>query len=134
MVGNGPATADIQAQLAAVLATKGVPLEDTANRANMAIQRLGLDPVYQALRDPNPWRALKSLAEKPGNRFQFILRTELQNFVDARARSKYGTEISVRKKDSKKGRKDPKSHWSLDPRQVEFVPGQFLDEGNDNVE
>eukprot|EP00438_Fugacium_kawagutii_P022983 Skav236572 [mRNA] locus=scaffold2180:145240:149710:- [translate_table: standard] len=133
MIGFGPSVANVQAQLAAILATKGVPSEDAASRANMAIQRLGLDSVHQALQDANPWRALKALAEKPGNRFQFVLRTELQAFVDAKAKTRHGAEISVKKKERPKGRKDARSTWTLDPKQLELEVAQFIDEDEEPV-
>eukprot|EP00438_Fugacium_kawagutii_P028090 Skav211003 [mRNA] locus=scaffold1610:94452:115803:- [translate_table: standard] len=129
----GPSVADIQAQLAAVLSTKGVPLADTADRASSAIQKLGGDAIFRALQDSNPWRALKALADKPGNRFQFVLRSELQAFVDTRAKQKHGAEVSIRKKEKSRGRKD-KPFSSMDPRHLELDVAQFRDADEDLVE
>ena len=64
--GLGP---HLPAQLAALLATKGVPTSAAADRAQAAIQKLGTSSVEQALRDSNPWQALKGLTSKPGNGF-----------------------------------------------------------------
>ena len=57
--GYGPGPADVQAQLAALLATKGVPTGTAADRAGAAIKKLTVTAIQAALASANPWNALK---------------------------------------------------------------------------
>ena len=67
--GSGPTIIDLQAQLAALLATKGVPTAycECSKKCPAAIKKLGAPSIA------NPWHALKALTSKPGNNFQYVL-------------------------------------------------------------
>jgi hypothetical protein len=64
--GSGPSQGDIQASLAAVLATKGIPSSLAADRAAAAIKKLGSTAITQAMNQSNAWQALKTLTTRPG--------------------------------------------------------------------
>ena len=132
--GLGPAALDLQANLAAVLATKGVPLDSAASRATAAIQRLGATEVEQALQQKNSWQALKGLTTKPGKNFQFVLRTELQANIEAKAANKHGASISSKKKEKRQPRKDGPAQWNLDPKLLRLDPAHFEDEDEQPLE
>ena len=83
--GSGPSTGDVQATLAALLATKGVPSDLAVERAAAAIKKLGTQAISQALNQTNSWQALKALTTRPGSNFQFVLKTELKDYIDAKA-------------------------------------------------
>lgn len=63
-----------------------------------------------------------------------MLRSELQSFVDAKAKTKHGAEISTRKKEKQKGRRDSKPNLVLDPRQLELDVARFKDADGDLLE
>eukprot|EP00438_Fugacium_kawagutii_P031979 Skav207040 [mRNA] locus=scaffold975:198961:208505:- [translate_table: standard] len=131
--GLGPSTTDVQARLAAVLATKGVPSSSAADRAAAAIQKLGLLPVHEALTEANPWKALKSLTTKPGNGFQFVLKAELHEYIDQKANARHGVALTTKKKEKRNSKKPNKEEWTLDPSQLTLEPGLFVDAEGDMV-
>ena len=130
LIGFGP---DLQARLAALLATKGVPSEAAAPRAEAAIKKLGHSSVETAIKQTNPWQALKGLTTKPGHGFQFVQKDELKAFVTAKATSKHGASISSKKKEKKVSRKDSTSTWNLDPKLLSIDPSHFVDPDEDHV-
>eukprot|EP00438_Fugacium_kawagutii_P020571 Skav226934 [mRNA] locus=scaffold965:110011:119532:+ [translate_table: standard] len=129
--GRGPATSDVQAQLAAVLATKGVPSSCAADRAAAAMGRL---PTQDALAADNQWKALKLLTTKPGQHFQFVLKSELQTYIDQKAGSKHGATISSKKKEKKPSKRSGNEPWVLDPAHLALEPGLFVDAESDVVD
>ena len=100
--GSGPNPSEPQAALAALLATKGVPSQLAADRAAAALKKLGHAAVQTALGQTNPWAALKALTTRPGSNFQFVLKSELQDYTTSKATSKHGTLLSSQKKKDKK--------------------------------
>ena len=132
MVGYGPGS-DTASQLSALLATKGVPASDAASRAAAAIKKLGESAIAQALKQSNSWQALKALATKPGSSFQFVLKTELQEYINAKAATKHGAQISASKKTKKVTKRDGVP-WNLDPKLLTVAPGHFQDPDGDQVD
>ena len=131
--GYGPA--DAQAQLAALLATKGVPSDHAADRAAAAIKRLSLGAVQTAMTQANPWQSLKALTTKPGCNFQFVLRTELQTYIDSKAKTKHGAAIAThKKKDRKHTKSGPSTPVQLDPATLQTIAGDFVDSDGDELE
>ena len=63
---SGPNPSEPQADLAALLATKGVPSQLAADREAAALKKLGHSAVRTALGQTNPWAALKALTTRPG--------------------------------------------------------------------
>ena len=132
MVGHGPN--DTPAALAALLVTKGVPADEAAARSQAAIQKLGLSQVQTALKQTNPWQALKALASKPGATFQFVLSTELQAHINSRASTKHGAHISTDKKAKKINKREGQKAWQLDPKLLRLTAGHFQDPDGDQVD
>ena len=130
--GFGPA--DLQARLAALLATKGVPTDAAASRASLAIQRLGVAEIEEALKQSNAWQALKGLTNRPGRNFQFVLKTELQAVIDAKAADRHGASIATKKpKEKKVSKKDSLNQWHLDPKLLQLDVTHFTDEMEEPV-
>eukprot|EP00435_Cladocopium_sp_Y103_P053215 s2024_g17.t1 len=132
--GSGPSIVDVQAQLAALLATKGVPTSSAADRAAAAIKKLGSPAIQSALSHANPWQALKALTTKPGQNFQFVLKSELMEYIDSRAASKHGAEISSKKKRAKKPAHPPSDvPLTPEPSTLQLSPAHFVDDEGDQV-
>ena len=130
MIGRGP---DTTSTLSALLVTKGVPADAAASRAAAAIKKLGESGISQALGQANSWQALKALTSKPGCSFQFVLKTELQDYINSKASSKHGAQISSSKKLKKVNRRDGVP-WNLDPKLLTLAPGHFQDPDGDQVD
>eukprot|EP00438_Fugacium_kawagutii_P000487 Skav216947 [mRNA] locus=scaffold3396:193301:197611:+ [translate_table: standard] len=130
LVAFGP---DLQAQLAALLVTKGVPGNVAADRAGAALQKLGGHAVQFALRQKNPWQALKVQSSKPGSYFQFVLKEELQQYIDQKAKTRHGATISQAKKERKNAKRPSPSTWQLDPSLLDINAKHFIDSDEDFV-
>ena len=131
LVGYGPA--EVPAQLATLLISKGVPADSASSRASLAIQKLGLQPVQQALQQTNAWQALKALTTKPGAHFQFVLKTELNEYIQRKASTKHGAQISSKKKDKRQAKQPGTNTWNLDPKQLAINPKHFVDSDGDTI-
>ena len=121
----------IATQLAALLATKGVPCQQAPERADAAVRKLGAVAVQSALQSPNPWKDLKQLASKPGCNFQFVLKGELQQYIDQRAADQHGANISSKKKSRKPASAAPNKPWCPDPSHLQLQAGLFVDAEDD---
>ena len=132
--GSGPAAGDTQASLAALLATKTVPSTLAAERAAAAIKKLGHLAVTQAMNQSNPWQALKALTTRPGHSFQYVLKTELKEYIDTKATSKHGATLaSTKKKDKKTFKSSENAPVKLDPATLQLDPSHFVDDEGDQV-
>ena len=134
IVGLGPISAETSAGFAALLVTKGVPVNAAAARAQAAIQKLGIAAVQNAFKQSNVWQALKALTAKPGANFQFVLKSELQNHINNKASTKHGAHISTAKKAKKPQKRDGPQPWNLDPRNLTLTSGHFQDDDEDDVQ
>ena len=76
--GSGQTGALTQA-LSTELSKHGVPADLVDQRSQQAIQAIGSEQIQNALKEKNPWRALKLLGNNV--RFKFILPNELSNLV-----------------------------------------------------
>ena len=132
MIGAGP---DIQAQLAELIHSKGVPEEAKTARAQTILQRLGIQQVTKILADRNPRAALKSSASKPGVSLR-ILSEEEKQYIEMRASTKHGANIKNHK--DKKEREQASSSKAavtekLIPSQLVLDPKMFKDGNGDQI-
>ena len=133
MIGTGP---DIQAQLAALIQSRGVPEEAKNARAQTILQRLGVQAVTKILGDRNPWAALKSSASKPGISLRILSDGEKAQYIEMRASTKHGAQIKNHK--GKKARGEtaaPKEDLAskLIPSQLVLDPKMFKDGNGDHI-
>ena len=132
--GSGPVSIEPQAELAAILATKGVPSHLAAERASAALKKLGSMAVQTALTQTNPWAALKALTTRPGSNFQFVTKAELQDYISTKANSKHGATVPSHKKKDKKTSKDATvPSMALDPAVLQLDPSHFVDDEDDQL-
>ena len=121
MWGSGSNGALIQA-LSSELSQHGVPPGLVEQRSQQAIRAIGSEQIQTALRDKNPWRALKVLGNNV--RFQFILPAELAKLV---ADNK-GMAVS-RKKEATSIKTAPPPMQALDPTKLVVMDGTFRSNG-----
>ena len=114
---------------AALLTTHGVPANLADERAQLAIGRLGLNAVQQALAAPQPWTELKAKANTAATMFRLVLPSELSAHVQARSQSQFGTAIFTDKKKSKgKGERRPRpTPAQPDPADLSLFADSFVD-------
>lgn len=124
--GNGLADfSQTHAWLCKFLITKGVPEEDSAARATLALNKLGQGPIAKAISQANPWASLKQLANSQQRPFQWIQHNELMNHIQKRAKEQHGAAPRQSKKPSKK-RADPAPPVS--PNALVLAPKAFVDD------
>ena len=75
----------LEAGLASLLRDRGVPEAQSRSRAVAAIQALGSAKIQQAMQGKSPWKELKALANQAVPLFQFVLPSELEVAVKAKA-------------------------------------------------
>ena len=124
-IGRGPeddATIEFFSDL---LVSKGVPQEIAADRAKLAMKKLGAIPVRQALKAKDPWRALKELGSSQSKPFQLVLYSELQDHIRKKATEKKGAMGS--NKGKKQHTKKESTKMQLSPEDLELLPGDFVD-------
>ena len=132
VIGYGPTS--VATQLAALLATKGVPCQLAPERAEAAIKKFGVAATQAALQATNPWKDLKQLASKPGHNFQFVLKGELQNYIEQKAADKHGVDLTTKKKSRKSTGQAPQKPWIPDPQHLGLQRGLFVDAEDDLLE
>lgn len=116
--------------LESFLPSKGVPEAHALDRAKSAVKKLGVDPIQLAIRNKDPWRALKGLGNQLGKPFQWITFDELRSHVADREQTKFGT--NGQKKQSK-----PKKQvltLALSPETLTLFPTTFEDDSGDHVQ
>ena len=107
------------------LPEKGVPEIHARSRAESAIKQLGLEGIERAITSKNPWQALKALGHSKAKPFMWVQHSELQEHIQAVARSKHGADI--KKPAGAKGKKvDKRIINSLDPEKLLLADGQFV--------
>ena len=109
------------------LVTKGVEDTKVAARAALALKKLGVNPILKAINQPNPWQALKHLANQQPRPFQWIEHSELQSHIAKNAKAKFGAAHS---KQGKKAQKKMDKKIELIPEQIQIADGSFTDEAN----
>ena len=113
------------------LPSKGVPAAQAEQRARQAVKRLGISGLEQAIKQKDPWRALKSLGNALGKPFMWIQVAELEQHIQDRAASKFAAD--TRKPKSNKARKMDAA-VDLTPESLEIIPGSFVDEDDLDVQ
>ena len=109
--------------LSAELVQHGVPSQLVDQRSQQAIRAIGSEQVQGALKETNPWRALKKLGNNA--RFQFILPAELAQLV---AENK-GASIN-RKKDMPLVKTGPPPKVAIDPAKLVIMDSSFQCQGH----
>ena len=123
-VGYGPPGEDqLQLKLEQLLENKGVPRERSAERASMALKKLGYSTMVEVFQNKNVWASLKAAASKPGVNFMLVKSDELQAKIRVRANEKFKVQPSGRK--NKQSRSFGDSPLQLDPLQLQLVPMTF---------
>ena len=73
------------------------------------------------------------MATKPGFHFQFVLKPELQKYMDQKERIKYGAQVSSKKKEKKCPKHPASTLWHLGPKLLIVNPQQFIRHEGDVV-
>lgn len=120
------------AKLTALLIAHGVPEPKAAERANQAIQKLGVPAILAAFVAKNNWAHLKQQANKPGITFRLVQPDELAQHAEKNAITKYGAGISNHK-NKKKQDKVASSTPTFDPEALVLQQGNFKDSDGDEV-
>ena len=127
MCGRGASDeAAIVQWLAEFLPTKGVPPERASARATLAIKKLGVSALRQALRAANPWVQLKQAANSLSKPFGWVEHSELQAHVTQRAESAFGLRPQPRSKKPTFHRAEP-VQLHLEPVNLIIAAGSFVD-------
>ncbi|CAK9056112.1 Cytosine-specific methyltransferase NlaX (M.NlaX) [Durusdinium trenchii] len=127
-LGFGPSSANsegrLQHELELLLLDKGVPHARVAERAAMAIQKIGVAGLQEALSRPNAWAALKSLGSRPHANFMFVKSDELQDKIRQRAAAKFKIQPSTKK--ARQGTSvNSKPSLQVEPDHLSLIPGTF---------
>ena len=131
---RGPQQAETGA-LAQLLTTKGVPAQHAPERAQAAIQKLGIKAIQNALASKNAWQCLKAEASKPGKAFKFVLPDQLGEYIAQRAQERYGADGQYKQKKKQKHSKPakPEGQLVIDPQLLELLTGHFVDQDGEEV-
>ena len=113
-------------KLTSLLQEHGVPLSDTAARAQMIVDKLGTPNVSKAMQGPQPWRELKNLANQVVPMIQLISHSELQEVIRKRASSGHPVGTKAQKSKSKGKGKGKGQQQSLDPTLLRVETGVFI--------
>ena len=96
--------ASAHAALVALLPEKGVPHERAAERAALALKRLGTPAIAKALNADRPWQQLKALGSSNSKPFQWVSPDELKAHIGERAASKFGASSQGHKRKAPRGK------------------------------
>ena len=107
-------------ELAAELMKHGVPESESESRAAQAIKAIGSEQIQAALKQKQPWRQLKSLANNV--RFQFLLPSELAAVIEANKGKPVGKKVKA--PSSAKVSRLP-TQLELDPTKLRILDGTF---------
>ena len=114
-----------QEELIQVLKAHGVPLDVVRPRALKAVDAIGVSPILQACQSQNPWRNLKALGNQV--KFQFVLPSELQVQIAARAGKESVGQPSKKGKGARTSKGD--ETLEIDPTKLSLPDGLFSCEG-----
>ena len=87
--------APVKNKLKELLLQHGVPTATVEQRIQLLSEALGVQSVTNSLQGSRPWRSLKSLCNQKSPPFQLVLPAELQQVVEARAKT---GQVAKRKK------------------------------------
>ncbi len=111
-----------------ILHEHGVPEDRTEERANLAINKIGLTRLQQALQARNVWATLKALGSQPGVNFMWVKADELEAQIRRKAQSKFKVQASVKK--TQAAGKARVEAQDIDTNMLTLVPGAFVTENN----
>jgi len=126
--GGGPD--ESQRQLAALLATKGVPTSAADERARMIFNKMGYKKMQNILKAKNVWAELKSAASQPGIMFSLVTMEERKHYIAERAKTKHGAQISNHRAKKALKNKAHEAPLHLDPNQFDLEANHFKDEND----
>ena len=121
----------VQAWLEEFLPSKGVSVDAVTARAQAAIKRLGVNALQEAIKQKDPWRALKNLGHARGKPFQWVTYEELQAHIQSREATKFGTKQG--NKPRKPKAKAGAAAIALSPDNLELFPTSFVDDHDEPV-
>ena len=113
------------ADLRPILVLKGVPEDRIDERCHLAIKKLGITDLHNALHSAQPWASLKAIASRPNISFKWVKADELQNQIRQRANSKF--QIQPRAKARQGKDRPPAATLCIDPFQLSLITGSFVD-------
>ena len=105
-----------------ILQTKGVPEDCTEERARMALSKIGLTKLQEAVSSRNPWASLKALGSAPKINYLWVKPAELECQIRKRAQSKFQVAPSARR--SAKPKSQPLIDI-VDPNDLTMIQGTF---------
>ena len=115
---------DVLWSLRDVLHEHGVPDDRTEERATMAIAKIGLPRLQEALSSKNVWASLKALGSQPRINFLWVKADELEAQIKKKGQSKFKIQTSTKKQPQQnKAKVMPQD---LDPSMLKLVPGSFV--------
>ena len=117
--------------LANFLPSKGVLPEDAMGRAKLALKKLGLSALQHAIKQKDPWRALKTAGSAIGKPFQWVSFQELQQHVADR--QAHGFKAGNKQKQKRPGNKRSSEVVALSPDTIELFSTTFVDDHEDEV-
>ena len=113
-----------QSRLHDLLAQHGVPTAQIETRAKLLVNALGAVDLQNALTSANPWRLLKSLANRVQPPLQIVLQEELAKVVQSKAGK---GEVKGRHRQGKgQGKGKPTAPPPLDPTKLNVEGGSFV--------
>ena len=128
---TGAGNADYVQPLAKLLQERGVPAAAAEDRAREVASKIGVAMVNHALRASNPWQALKTAANTPSTRMRLITQAEQQEYINSKAKDKFG----ISTKNSKKNKsKIDTNRLTLDPQLLQVQAGHFQDSDGADVQ
>ena len=123
-----------KAQLAELLAERGVPQDAAPTRVEAAVKQIGANRLAEALQARNPWAVLKALGSQPGTSFKWVKADELEQHIKVRAASKFGADSSGQARRGKaRGKGAPKVQPQLIPSSLQLGPDIFVDSSGEAV-
>ena len=106
-------------RLATFLGEKGVPLDQSDDRAAKALKAIGVETIEKALAHTNPWRQLKTVGNHV--KFQFLTPGELKQVI---ANNK-SQPVGVKRKAVRQAKKPPLEVAPMDPGKLCVITGAF---------
>ena len=124
--------ATAHAWLVKLLPEKGVAEADAAERAALALKKLGTKAILGAINDDNPWRKLKAIGNNANRPFQWVTPDELQGHISFRASQKFGVDNRPKKKAPRSDAK-PVPTLQINPDALSIPNYTFVDEKGDEL-
>ena len=129
ITGTGPTQ---EQALANLLCEKGVPHEQSEQRAKAVIAKIGHAMIAHALRSSTPWQILKTAANSPNTRIRLVHPDEQKQFIEKKAADKTGAKIQKKQKHFRT-REQHEGHLTLDPSLLTISEDHLQDENGNPV-